>query len=140
MTSVLLKHRIAKQYFNDDDDNNEKTKKLKHGGGIFHVGISWVGIFRGGGISRGSLMGGNFAGGNFPGESFPDTLCHIWYFCRQDTTAWDRWALFCKKRVKNISFFLKICNKFIINKQRRYDRNLFTIVKSFQYRPIGFIT
>ena len=55
MTSVLLKHRIAKQYFNDDDDNNEKTKKLKHGGG-------------GGG--RGDISGGNFLGGDFPGRGY----------------------------------------------------------------------
>ena len=74
-----------------------------------------------------------------PKQSFDMVLCRIWYFRRQDTTAWDQWALFCKKRVKN-SFFLKFRNKFTINKQWMYDRNFFTIVKGFQYRTIGFIT
>ena len=61
----------------------------------------------------------------------------IWSFVIYD---WNRRALFWKKRVKNISFFLKIRDKFITNKQWRHDRKFCTIVKSFQYRPIDFIT
>ena len=41
-----------------------------------------------------------------------------------------------QKRVKNSNFLLKICNKFINNKQRKYGKSFFTIVKSFQYRPV----
>ena len=41
-----------------------------------------------------------------------------------------------QKRVKSSNFLLKICNKFINNKQRKYGKSFFTIVKSFQYRPV----
>ena len=42
---------------------------------------------------------------------------------------------FTKKELKTLAFFFKYCNKFIINKQLRFDGNFFTIVKGFQYRP-----
>ena len=59
MTSVLLKHRIAKQYFNDDDDNNEKTKKLKHGRGGAGGGGYFMWEFPGWGFSgEGVFLGG----------------------------------------------------------------------------------
>ena len=71
-----------------------------------------------------------------PKHSFNTVLCHMWYFRRQNTTFWNRWALFCKKELKAVTFLLKICNKFINNKQRKYGKSFFTIVKSFQYRPV----
>ena len=46
---------------------------------------------------------------------------------------------FAKKKVKSIHLFLKIDNKFIINKQRMHDSDFFTNEKSFQYQPIGLL-
>ena len=43
------------------------------------------------------------------------------------TLIFNNWALFCKKRIKEIGFFTKISSKFVMMKNRRYTRNVFVI-------------
>ena len=69
-------------------------------------------------------MATNFTRVEFTDDSFNIILCELNIFkimidngmswWGENTFIFNNWALFCKQRIKEIEFFTKICNKFII--------------------------